>query len=189
MTREKAPAPADPAVAALAARHATHATLTRAGGRWVLRMTRELAHDPERVWTKLTEPAELRKWSPVVPDRPLTSPGPASSQEDDGHDVVDAEVLVSERPRELVHRWGAHVLRWTLAPTAAGCVLTLEHTFDEPDDRGSFAAGWHLCLAVLEAQLDGHDAERVVGARARDYDWQDLEGRYRASLTPSETPG
>ncbi len=150
------------------------------GDRWVLRMTRELAHDVERVWFKLTEPDELRKWSPIIPDHSLTSVGPATARESPDRDAVDAEVLVSDRPRELSHRWGPHILRWTLTPTASG---SLEHTFDERADRGSFGAGWHLCLAVLSAVLDGHDVERVVGSRAIDYDWQSLEARYRASLT------
>jgi hypothetical protein len=51
------------------------ASLTEADGRWVLTMTRELAHPPERVWPMLTDPEQLSRWSPVVPDRPLTSAG------------------------------------------------------------------------------------------------------------------
>lgn len=173
----------DPAIAAIVEQQSTDATVIHVGGRWVLRMTRELPHDVERVWPKLTEPDELRRWSPVVPDRPLTSAGPATARESPDQDPVDAEVLVSDRPRELSHRWGPHLLRWTLTPTESGCRLTLEHTFDEQADRGSFAAGWHLCLAVLVAQLDGHDVERVVGSRASDYGWESLEARYRASLS------
>jgi uncharacterized protein YndB with AHSA1/START domain len=182
MTDAGLPAPIDPVVAGIVERQSTDATVIYVGGRWMLRMTRELPHDAERVWSKLTEPEELRKWSPVVPDRSLTSVGPATARESPDGNAVDAEVLVSDRPRELSHRWGPHVLRWTLAPTASGCRLTLEHTFDEHADRGSFAAGWHLCLAVLVALLDGHDVERVVGSRAIDYGWQSLEARYRAIL-------
>jgi uncharacterized protein YndB with AHSA1/START domain len=183
MTNVRGPAPIDPLVAAIAAQQPTDATVIHVGDRWVLRMTRELPHDAEHVWSKLTEPDELRKWSPIIPDRSLTSVGPAAARESSDRDAVDAEVLVSDRPRELSHRWGADILHWTLTPTAGGCRLTLEQTFDEHADRGSFAAGWHLCLAVLVAILDGHDGERVVGSRAIDYGWQSLEARYRASLT------
>jgi uncharacterized protein YndB with AHSA1/START domain len=182
VTKRHGSARIDPVVAALAERQPTDATLTLVAGGWVLTMTRELAHEVGRVWAKLTEPEELRKWSPVVPDRPLTSPGRASARERPDLEAVDAEVLVSDRPRELVHRWGPHVLRWTLAPTAEGCRLTLEQTFDDAAQRGSFAAGWHLCLAVLAALLDGHTVERVVGSRALDYNWRTLEARYRKSL-------
>lgn len=183
MTDVVEPDAIDPVVAAIVAQQSTDATVIHVGGRWVLRMIREFPHDVDRVWSKLTEPDELRTWSPVVPNRPLTSVGPATARESPDREAVDAEVLVSDRPRELFHRWGPHLLRWTLKPTAGGCRLTLEHTFDERGDRGSFAAGWHLCLAVLSAVLDSHDVERVVGSRALAYDWGSLEARYRASLT------
>jgi uncharacterized protein YndB with AHSA1/START domain len=181
-------------LAAIVEQQPTDARVSHVGGRWVLTMMRELPHAVERVWAKLTEPEELRKWSPVVPDRALTSVGPATAREYPDSDAVDAEVLVSARPRELVHRWGPHVLRWTLTPTDSGCRLMLEHTFDEPGERGLFAAGWHVCLAVLTALLEGCPVERVVGSRAFDYGWQSLEARYRTTLelrpdVPAEREG
>jgi uncharacterized protein YndB with AHSA1/START domain len=175
--------PIDPVVAAIIAQQSAEATVIEVEGRCVLTMTREFQHEVERMWSKLTDPDELRKWSPVVPDRALTSTGPATARENPESDPVDAEVLVVDRPRELSHRWGLHVLRWTLTPTVNGCRLTLEQTFDDREERGSFAAGWHLCLAVLTAALDDREVERVVGSRAGDYGWQSLEARYLASLT------
>jgi uncharacterized protein YndB with AHSA1/START domain len=157
------------------------ATLTQVAGRWVLTMTRTLRHPRERVWPYLTEPRLLGRWSPVVPDRALTSVGPATSRETPEQSPVDAEVLVSDPPRELVHRWGGHLLRWTLTPTASGSRLTLEHTFDKPAERASYGAGWHVCLAVLTAVLDGYDVERVVGKQALDYGWSALNERYAAN--------
>ena len=159
------------------------ATLTEVAGRWVLTMTRMLRHPPERVWTYLTEPRLLTRWSPVVPNRALNSTGPASSRETPEQDPVDAEVLVSDPPRELVHRWGAHVLRWTLRSTGTGSHLTLEHTFDNRAETGSFASGWHIVLAVLTVLLDGKQVDRVVGKRALDYGWSELKDRYEANST------
>ena len=112
-------------------------------------MVRELRHPVDRVWPKLTEPDQLGTWSPVVPDRSLSSVGPATSHETPGDPSVDTEVLVCDAPRELVHRWGRHLLRWTLAPTPNGSRLMLEHTFDERGDVRMYAAGWHICLSAL----------------------------------------
>jgi uncharacterized protein YndB with AHSA1/START domain len=176
----------DPVRAEIAAQ-ATEATLTNAAGCWVLTMTRALRHPAERVWPYLTEPHLLSRWSPVVPDRPLDSVGPATSHETPEERGVDAEVLVLDPPRELVHRWGRHTLRWTLTPTATGSRLTLEHSFDERPDLGDFAAGWHLCLAVLVAVLDGHAVERVVGRRAFEYGWPALRDRYEAAAAAQRT--
>src|SRR5262245_59434325 len=152
-------------------------------------MQRDLRHPSKRVWPYLTEPGLLARWSPVVPDRALASVGPAASREAPGQDPVDAEVLLSDPPRELVHRWGGHLLRWTLAPTPTGSRLTLEHTFDEPSGHGSYGAGWHLCLAVLVLVLDGHRVERVVGRRALDYGWAELNDRYAAATASAAAPG
>jgi uncharacterized protein YndB with AHSA1/START domain len=169
----------DPIVVANIEREPAEATLSTVDGRFVLRMRRLLGHDVERVWAKLTEPEELRKWSPIVSDRALSSPGPAAARESPDDPPVDVEVLTSDRPRELVHRWGDDVIRWTLTQTADGCLLTLEQTFSERSMCGSYGAGWHICLAVLTAVLDGEAVERVVGARATDYGWRELESRYR----------
>ena len=177
----------DPLAAEIAA-HDTEALLSEVGGRWVLAMTRELHHPVERVWPMLTEPAQLRRWSPVVPDRALTSVGPAIARETPEQAGVDAEVLVCDPPRELVHRWGAHLLRWSLLPAPGGCRLTLEHTLDRRADVGMYGAGWHLCLAVLAAVLDGHAVERVVGARASDHGWEELRDRYDARLAEGGAP-
>jgi uncharacterized protein YndB with AHSA1/START domain len=158
------------------------ATLEQRESRWVLTMTWLLAHPPARVWRMLVEPERLRRWSPVVPDRPLDSTGPATAREAPYGEGHDATVLVCDPPRELVHRWGADALRWTLERTGDGTRLVLEHTFAERSGAGSYGAGWHICLAVLGAVLDGEAVERVTGPRAHDYDWSGLRDSYESDL-------
>ena len=169
-------------VTAQIAAHPADASLTEADGRWVLTMSRELAHPPERVWPMLTEPGQLSRWSPVVPDRPLTSAGPAVAHETPGDAGSDATVLTCDPPRELVHRWGGHLLRWVIAPVPGGSRLTLEQTFDERANYAMYGAGWHLCLAVLILVDGGHDIDRITGERAYDYGWAELRDRYLACL-------
>ncbi len=43
----------------------------------------------------------------------------------------------------------------------------------------AWAAGWHLCFAALEMLLAGQDAPSVVGEKAMDYGWKELEQQYR----------
>ena len=151
------------------------------GGRWVLTMHRDLRHDPDRVWRMVTEPDQLARWSPIVPDRPLTSVGPATSRENPGEEPVDAEVLHVEPGREVVHRWGAALVRWTLTPLDDGTRLELHQTFDDRSLAASYSAGWRVCLASLAAS---HEApvERACGSRALDYGWQRLHDDYERSL-------
>jgi uncharacterized protein YndB with AHSA1/START domain len=158
------------------------AALERTGDHWMLTMTREFRHPMERVWPMLTEPDRLARWSPVVPDRSLATVGPATSRETFEAEPIDASVLRSNPPRELIHRLGDHLLRWTLTPTPAGSRLTLEHTFGVYGDGGKYAAGWHICLAVLTVVIDGHDVARVVGDRAAEFGWSELHDRYQALL-------
>jgi uncharacterized protein YndB with AHSA1/START domain len=170
----------DPVRAEIAA-HPAGADLRQAGGRWVLTMSRDLPHPAERVWPMLTEPGQLARWSPVVPDRPLTSPGPAVSRETPDAAAVDVTVLSCYPPAELVHRWGGHLLRWALTPVPGGCRLTVEQTFDERSEAAMYGAGWHICLAVLVPVLSGADVSRVAGDRAVEFGWPALRDRYDKS--------
>jgi uncharacterized protein YndB with AHSA1/START domain len=157
-------------------------TLAEIDGAWVLTMTREYGYPPERLWSMLTDPERLARWSPIVPDRALDRVGPARSQESPDMPEVDAEVLVCDPPHLLVHRWGSQLLRWTLTPTAGGTTLTLANTLDEPDTAARNAGGWHLCLAVLAAGLADPGVQRVVGPDALAYGWQDIAGAYEKLL-------
>ena len=52
--------------------HPLQGTLENRDDTWVLTLTREIAHPVEKVWPWLTEPDRLKRWSPIVPDRPST---------------------------------------------------------------------------------------------------------------------
>jgi len=171
----------DPVAAEIAAQD-VEATLAKVAGRWVLTMKRDLNPLPGRIWAMLTEPGELRRWSPIGPDRPLTEVGPATSRENPEDAPVELEVLQVDAPNELVHRWGGHLLRWTLRPTDFGTQLTLEHTFDEWGESGMYGAGWHICLAVLTCLTEGLQVARVVGNRAYDYGWLKIKEEYESRL-------
>lgn len=157
------------------------ASLERAGDRWVLVMRRSFGHPPERLWRMLTDPVELARWSPVAPDRPLTTTGPALSRENPDDEPLDAEVLVAEAPRELVHRLGGHLLRWTVTSDGNGTTLELRHTFDDGASASKYAAGWQVCLARLAAE-DGQKRERPTGMRAMAYGWEALNERYQSEF-------
>lgn len=145
-------------------------------------MERRLDHPVEKVWTMLTDPAQLHRWSPVVPDRPLDSVGPATTRENPADEAQDAEVLEVSAPTLLVHRWGPHRLTWRLEEQGEGTRLRLEHRFADPAEAPSFGAGWHVCLGGLTAALDHAEVGRAVGPLALDYGWQDLHQRYAELL-------
>ena len=161
-------------------------------GRWTLIFSRNLNHPIDKVWAALTEPGQLRQWSPYTADRDLSATGDATiiMLDDDAADAqeVPGTVLQADPPRLLEHAWGEDVLRWELSPTAAGTSLTLRHTFAEERLTSALAAGWHVCLAAADALLGGVPYGPVIGGNARKYGWDELNERYAEALgvKPSE---
>ncbi len=162
--------------------HPLEGTLENRDGAWVLTLERDFAHPPEKVWPWLIDPDRLQQWSPVIPDRAFDSVGPRQVRENPGDDPVTGEVLSVEPPRELVHRWGDDVVRWRLEPTDSGCRLTLEQTMRERDHTAMNAAGWHICLDVLDTALAGTPSGRLVGPDAAQRDWESLRDVYAERL-------
>ena len=54
---------------------ASGAQVRKDGEKWTLILVRELRHSPEKVWQALTDPAQLREWSPFDADRSLGTAG------------------------------------------------------------------------------------------------------------------
>ena len=145
---------------------------------------KELRHPPATVWAALTEPRQLERWAPYSADRDLGRAGPAaltmlgvSSPE-----PAPIEVTRAEPPDVLVHTWGDDVLHWELTPIPTGTRLLLRHTVQGPDWGPKVAAGWHLCLVVLDRQLGGEPVEPIRGEAALDYGWAELRDAYAARI-------
>jgi len=132
------------------------------GDAWILTLTRDFAHPAEVVWPWLVEPERLARWSPIVPDREFDDPGPRQVRENPGDEATDGDVISVDPPHELVHRWGEDLVRWHLAPTSSGCRLTLEQTMRQRGPATMNAAGWDVCLTVLDEVLDGGSIYWVV---------------------------
>jgi uncharacterized protein YndB with AHSA1/START domain len=158
---------------------AAGAEVQKDGDKWTLVIVRELRHAPEKVWQALTDPASLREWAPFDADRSLAAVGPArlSTVGMPTPQVSDTEVTRAEPPHLLEYRWGNNDLRWQLEPLGDGTRLTLWHNID----RGFIAmgaAGWHICLDVLERLVAGHPLGRIVGGEAMQFGWPRLNAEY-----------
>ena len=142
-------------------------------------LTRKLGHSPETVWRALTDPAWLPEWAPFTADRDLGTPGAATLHMTDGQDTdLPTVVRRAEPPDVLEYTWGGDVLCWQ--PT--GSRLVLRHTIADREQAPAMAAGWHLCLAVLQRLLDGDPVGPIVGEDAMKYGWDDLREQYAKVL-------
>ena len=158
---------------------ATGADVRKDGDSWTLVLVRNLRHAPGDVWEALTDPAQLREWAPFDADRNLGATGPVTlaTVGVPAEQVTASVVTRAEAPRLLEYRWGGQDVRWELEPTQAGTRLTLWHNIDR-NFISMGAAGWHICLDVLD-QLLAHDpVGRIVGGEAMKFEWKRLNGEY-----------
>ncbi|SAL40026.1 hypothetical protein AWB64_04233 [Caballeronia sordidicola] len=158
---------------------AVGAKVTKDGEKWTLVLVRELRHSPEKVWSALTDPASLREWAPFDADRSLASVGSVrlSTVGTPAPQVSDTQVTRADAPRLLEYRWGENDLRWQLEPLGDGTRLTLWHNIDR-NFISMGAAGWHICLDVLDRFVGGNPVGRIVGGEAMKFDWPRLKTEY-----------
>lgn len=147
--------------------------------KWTLVLVRELRHSPEKVWTALTDPASLREWAPFDADRSLGTVGPVtlSTVGAPTPQISETRVTRADAPNLLEYRWGDNDMRWQLEPVGDGTRLTLWHNID----RGFIAmgaAGWHICLDVLDRLVGGEPIGRIVGGEAMKFGWPRLNTEY-----------
>ena len=159
------------------------ATASEDRGRYTLELTRAFDHPPSRLWRLLTDPAEIREWAPFDTTFDLGETGTTTLSMAGGARAIDlpSHIRIAEAPRLLEYTWGSDVLVWDLEPMMSGTVLTLRHTMNDPRALARAAAGWQICLDVAQRHLDGRPIGRIVGAEAKEFDWERLRGEY-ASL-------
>jgi uncharacterized protein YndB with AHSA1/START domain len=159
---------------------AAGAEIRKEGEQWTLIVVRELRHPPAKVWRALTEPAHLREWAPFDADKSLGAAGAVqlTTVGTPSPMVSDSQVKRAEEPRLLEYSWGEQQLRWELEPAGNGTRLTLWHNIDRRFISMG-AAGWHICLDVLDHLLAGEPIGRLVAGDALQFPgWQRLNAEY-----------
>lgn len=160
---------------------ASGARIQEDGEKWTLVLVRELHHPPERVWQALTDPTHLREWAPFDADGNLGVAGSTvtlTTVAAPSPHVSETTVRRAEAPRVLEYTWGGNDIRWELEAIGGGTRLTLWHNIDR-HYIAMGAAGWHLCLDVLDHDLSGTPIGRIVGVDALKFGgWHQLHAEY-----------
>ncbi len=158
------------------------ATIEKDGETWTLVLVRQLRHAPDRVWTALTEPEHLKEWAPFDADKSLATAGARVTLTTAGAPssyVSETVVIRADAPRVLQFNWGDREVRWELEAVAGGTRLTLWNNIDR-NFIAMGAAGWHVCLDVLDRWVAGKPIGRIVGPDAMKFlGWQRLHAEYR----------
>jgi uncharacterized protein YndB with AHSA1/START domain len=170
---------------------AAGAQVRKDGDKWTLVLVRQLRHSPERVWQAITDPAELREWAPFDADGSLAAAGTTVKLTTVGAPsplVSETRVTRADAPRLLEYNWGGQDIRWELEPSGGGTRLTLWHNIDRRFISMG-AAGWHICLDVLDRHLASDPIGRIVGMDAMKFGgWQRLNAEYAKQFGAEPAP-
>ena len=153
----------------------------RNGESWTLVLVRTMRHSPERVWQALTDPAALCEWAPFDADRSLATAGVTvklTTVGAPGMQVTETKITRADAPMLLEYQWGGEDMRWELEAVGDGTRLTLWANINRRYIAMG-AAGWHICLDVLDRMLVGAPIGRLVAADALQFEgWQRLFAEY-----------
>jgi uncharacterized protein YndB with AHSA1/START domain len=154
---------------------ASGAQVRKDGEMWTLILVRELRHPPAKVWQALTDPAHLREWAPFEADGSLDSAGAMVKLKWVATGNV-SEVQVTRADAPWVLEFSN--IRWELEAADDGTRLTLWHSIP-PRFIAWGAAGWHICVDVLDRLLAGEPIGRIAGADAMKFaGFQRLSAEY-----------
>ncbi len=159
---------------------ANGARVDKDGDKWALVLVRQLRHSPEKVWQALIDPAHLREWAPFDADGSLDRVGATvklTTVAAPTQLVSETTVTRAEAPKLLEYNWGGNDICWELEPVNGGTRLTLWHNIDRRYIAMG-AAGWHICIDVLDHLLNGNPLGRIVGPEAMKFGWPRLHAEY-----------
>ena len=158
---------------------ASGATVKKDGDKWTLVLVRDLRHPPAKVWEALTDPEQLREWAPFDSDRNLGSVGTATLSTFGAPYVSETRIKRADAPRALEYDWGGGDIRWELEPLGAGGTrLTLWAQIDRRYIAMG-AAGWHVCIDVMDRLIAGDPVGRIAGPDAMKFGgWRRLNAEY-----------
>lgn len=161
-----------------------NAHVRKDGEKWTIILVRELRHSPETIWQALTDPEQLREWAPFDVDANLGTVGTVKLTWLGTSAVVETPVTRADAPKVL--EYGD--TRWELEPIDGGTRLTLWASINRRFVSMG-AAGWHICLDMLDRLLSGAPSGRIAGADAIKFEgWQRLNAEY-AKQFGVEPPG
>jgi uncharacterized protein YndB with AHSA1/START domain len=126
-------------------------------GRPAVRFERIYDHPVARVWAAVTDPEEMRHWfpSPEVRHDGRTGGSITVSGDPYSPDPKTSSILAWEPPHRFAFEWEDDELHLTLSEHARGCRLELVNILSTPGAGARNAAGWEMCLELLDRVVAG----------------------------------
>lgn len=147
---------------------------------------RILKHPPEKVWRSITEPARIKDWYVRTELEPRVG-GHYVEHHDHVGMSMEGEVTRFEPPHAFEHTWWGDkpegerdaAILWEIHPHEEGSRLVMTYRFPSLEGAHGAMAGWHICIDVLCAVLDGESPDAH----------QPPQGTFADGEFTSRTPG
>ncbi|ETI69955.1 SRPBCC family protein [Neobacillus vireti] len=127
----------------------------------IARFERHLEHSVEEVWSWLTENEKLAQWFNELQVGELREGGFMRFDMPDGT-VEELEITELKKHAVFEFSWWVDSVRFELAIESNGCKLVLIERIEKiTDHTPKDLAGWHVCLDVIVALMDGRTIARM----------------------------
>ena len=136
---------------------------------------RPLKHSVEAVWAMLTDNTQLARWFDELQVGDLRQGG---FMKFNMPGVIDENLKISELVPVLLLEfdWFGDVIRFELYPDGDKCVFILKEKLNSiTEQTKKDLAGWHVCLDVIQALLNGENIQR-------DEEWKVWYEHYRREI-------
>jgi uncharacterized protein YndB with AHSA1/START domain len=144
---------------------------------YVAKFERQLQHPADEVWSYLTENKKLNLWFPELSVDEIREGGVIRFDMGDGS-FEELTILEVKPLSVLEFTWDKDCVRFELHPWENGCqLLLIERLTILTDHTPRDLAGWHVCLDVIEALLDGWTIE------SRKNEWEKRYKQYREATS------
>lgn len=135
------------------------ATIEKVENDYVVRFERYFKHPVGEVWAMLTENERLSRWFPELQVENLCEGGIIKFDMHDGT-FEEMKILELKLHAVLEYTWGKDLVRFELYPEPKGChFILIEKIKTVTSHTPKDLAGWHVCLDVIHALLDGRELE------------------------------
>jgi len=136
------------------------ATIQKENGTYIARYERQFHHSVDAVWAMLTDNKKLKQWFDELEIIDLRKDGLIQFDMQDGS-FEDMKILDYEPLKTLAFEWGEDIAKFELSSWSEGTNIIFTETISTiTEHTPKDLAGWHVCLDVIQALLNGDSIKR-----------------------------
>ncbi|HDR7717026.1 SRPBCC family protein [Bacillus albus] len=126
---------------------------------YIVKFERQFPYKIEEVWSVLTENSKLKKWMSNLQIESLKTGGVIKFDRMD-RSFINIDILECQINKVLEFTWDKDRVRFEIHKEENGSILFFKEFIHElTDHTPKDIAGWHICLDLFSAVLEGEEKE------------------------------